>query len=328
MNTDKPNRIVFNTDAMPERDRFPAFCEEVIRRYTGLDIKKRDESIFRGTIELQRIGEIDFGVFATSAANFDRSAHLVRDGDDGLIFMLSQNGISCQTQREDNRIIENGNGVICDCGYAGGLHMVTDSTFWSLKVPRNRITSLLPHANRLAGAKLDNDPMARRLLFGHLSGTYNVDLSGGGPAVHLYDTHIVDLLALGLGAERDTRELVELRGVGVIRRAAILYEIKNSFGDPNLSATAIASRLGITPRCVHLLLEQSGHTFTQHVLQMRLEKAAKLLGDDKHHNRRIAEIALEVGFTDLSHFNRAFRRHFGDTPSGVRANSAKRRSSR
>jgi hypothetical protein len=61
MNADKPNRIVVNTDALPERDRFPAFCEEYVRRYTGLDFVKRDKSTFRGKIELQRAGEVDVG---------------------------------------------------------------------------------------------------------------------------------------------------------------------------------------------------------------------------------------------------------------------------
>jgi AraC-like DNA-binding protein len=34
---------------------------------------------------------------------------------------------------------------------------------------------------------------------------------------------------------------------------------------------------------------------------------------------RIADIAYEAGFSDLSHFNRSFRRHFGLTPSELRA---------
>jgi transcriptional regulator GlxA family with amidase domain len=63
----------------------------------------------------------------------------------------------------------------------------------------------------------------------------------------------------------------------------------------------------------------------QHVLRERLERAAQLLDADKGQNRKIADIALEAGFADLSHFNRAFRRHFGDTPSNMRARNARRR---
>jgi AraC-like DNA-binding protein len=34
--------------------------------------------------------------------------------------------------------------------------------------------------------------------------------------------------------------------------------------------------------------------------------------------RTISAIAFAAGFGDLSHFNRAFRRHFGKTPSDTR----------
>jgi AraC-like DNA-binding protein len=35
-------------------------------------------------------------------------------------------------------------------------------------------------------------------------------------------------------------------------------------------------------------------------------------------HRKIADIAAEAGFTDLSYFNRAFRRRYGETPSDLR----------
>ncbi len=104
-----------------------------------------------------------------------------------------------------------------------------------------------------------------------------------------------------------------------LRRAAILRIIENRSGDPDLSAVAIALLLGITPRYVHLLLEETGKSFTHHMLERRLDKAAALLRDPQWRHRKIADIAAEAGFTDLSYFNRVFRRQYGATPSDLRA---------
>jgi AraC-like DNA-binding protein len=101
--------------------------------------------------------------------------------------------------------------------------------------------------------------------------------------------------------------------------AAILRAIESQSNDPGLNATAVAVALGITPRYVHLLLEDTGKSFTHHVLERRLERAKILLRDPQWHRRKVADIAAEAGFTDLSYFNRAFRRHFGTTPSHIRA---------
>jgi AraC-like DNA-binding protein len=76
--------------------------------------------------------------------------------------------------------------------------------------------------------------------------------------------------------------------------------------------------LGITARYVHLLLEETGARFSHHVLERRLEKAEALLRDPQWQDRLIIEIAAEAGFTDISHFNRAFRRKFLATPSAIR----------
>jgi AraC-like DNA-binding protein len=98
------------------------------------------------------------------------------------------------------------------------------------------------------------------------------------------------------------------------RRAAILRAIENRSGDPNLSAAAVAKLLGY----VYLLVAETGRSFTHHLLERRLEKAALMLRDARWGQRKIADIAVEAGFTDLSYFNRAFRRGFGLTPTQMR----------
>jgi hypothetical protein len=49
-------------------------------------------------------------------------------------------------------------------------------------------------------------------------------------------------------------------------------------------------------------------SFTHHVLERRLERTAALLRDPQWHHCKIAAVAAEAGFADLSYFNHTFRR--------------------
>ena len=80
-----------------------------------------------------------------------------------------------------------------------------------------------------------------------------------------------------------------------------------------------AVRRGVTPRYVQMLFESEGTTFTQYVLEQRLARALRMLAAPGHQSRTISAIAFEVGFGNLSYFNRTFRRHFGMTPSDARS---------
>ena len=102
------------------------------------------------------------------------------------------------------------------------------------------------------------------------------------------------------------------------RLSGVLNAIENHSADPKLRAGAVAALLGITPRYVHVLLEETGKSFTQHLLQVRLRKALALLREPRAHQRKVSGIALEAGFADLSYFSRVFRREYGTTPTAVR----------
>jgi AraC-like DNA-binding protein len=80
----------------------------------------------------------------------------------------------------------------------------------------------------------------------------------------------------------------------------------------------VASSQGISPSYLHRPIETSGTSFTARVNELRLQRAFARLTESGGGRRRISDIALEAGFSDLSHFNRLFRARFGDTPRGVR----------
>jgi AraC-like DNA-binding protein len=60
----------------------------------------------------------------------------------------------------------------------------------------------------------------------------------------------------------------------------------------------------------------TGTTFTEFVSRTRVEKAKNLLLNP---NLRISEIAYEVGFQSLTHFNRVFKNVVGESPSDYRS---------
>ena len=68
-----------------------------------------------------------------------------------------------------------------------------------------------------------------------------------------------------------------------------------------------------------LLNRETGQSFFDLLGSMRIEKAKKLLYDP---SRRIHEIAEDLGFSDVAHFSRSFKKFVGCTPgeyrSGVR----------
>jgi AraC-like DNA-binding protein len=314
------NRAYFNTDALPERDRFPTYCEEIGRRYIGLDFRTQDQAGFSAKLAVQRAGLIDIVHSSSVAIDSVRTPQLVSDGDNSLCVVLIESGSAHQTQCGNEYELAPHTAILCDGGYAGECNFITDAQYWSLRIPRHKITDALPRVTRFAGAKLDKNITAQRLLFGYLRAIFDIPLNAG-VATELHGEHIIDLVALALGAEGERSAVAEERGARAARRSAILCVIELRSGDPGLNAIALARSLGITPRYVHLLLEETGKSFTHRVLERRLDKAAMLLRDPRWRNRKIADVAAEAGFTDLSYFNRAFRRRFGATPSDIRENA-------
>ena len=135
-----------------------------------------------------------------------------------------------------------------------------------------------------------------------------------------FTDHVCDLLALALGPTRDAAEQARTRGLSAARLQAIKDDIADNLGRPDLSVHSVAARHNVSVRYVQKLFEESGCTFTQFVMEQRLTAAHKALA--ARSDVRILSIVYDLGFNDVSHFNRSFRQRFGCTPSDVR-NSAR-----
>jgi transcriptional regulator GlxA family with amidase domain len=127
-----------------------------------------------------------------------------------------------------------------------------------------------------------------------------------------------DLIAAIIGATRDGLAIAEGRGIAAARLRSIMTDISANLGEGDLSVVEVARRHRVTPRYIHKLFENEGLTFSAFVLGQRLSRARRILSDPRLADRNISSVAFEVGFGDLSYFNRAFRGRFAATPTEIR----------
>ena len=99
----------------------------------------------------------------------------------------------------------------------------------------------------------------------------------------------------------------------LIRRARAYIQANQ--GDPiDLTKIAQAMHVSVFYFC-KLFKKATGLTFTEYLGRVRVEKAKQLLLNP---HLRISEIAYDVGFQSLTHFNRVFRQVTGKSPSAYR----------
>lgn len=88
-----------------------------------------------------------------------------------------------------------------------------------------------------------------------------------------------------------------------------------------ITLTQLAQNAFVSPSHLSYLLKfYLGHSFKQILARLRIEKAKQLF--DVTPNSRITDVSLDVGFGDLSHFEKIFKRYTQVTPrqykNGVR----------
>jgi AraC family transcriptional regulator len=81
----------------------------------------------------------------------------------------------------------------------------------------------------------------------------------------------------------------------------------------NIAVAELASQVNLSPHHFSMLFKQAlGVSPHQYVLQARIREAQRQLATGRV---VISEVALCLGFSDQSHFSRAFRKVTGTTPA-------------
>jgi len=313
-----PQAIRFSTDDYAERDRI-----EALREIYGRTIVKHDIELLRdgpmraeGTLHaLPGLG-LAFGRCSGISRLQRTPAHI--DSDD-LVLTVSLGGGRLLIQRGREIAVARGQAVVASCAETGVVTMPPASRFISFRLPRKAVAPLIAEPNAHVAKLIPRDSEALQLLLNYVRSLQNPHGFANPELQRLVVTHVYDLAALAIGATRDAAAIASTRGVRDARLRAIKADIVESIGRADLSIAAVSALHQLSPRSVQMLFEADGSTFTDFVLRQRLAQAHQMLVNPRFADLAISTIAFEVGFGDLSYFNRTFRRRFGSAPSDVRA---------
>jgi len=110
----------------------------------------------------------------------------------------------------------------------------------------------------------------------------------------------------------------ELVGAGSRAAAALVRAATETadarLADPGLSPSSLARELTVSLRTLHRSFAEAGEPVAAYIRRRRLERARAELAVPAG-RPDISEVALRWCFADNSHFTRAFRKQYGETPS-------------
>jgi len=308
----------FSTRELSERERLPIWREEFGRSLLRVDIEPLSDLPFHAEATLRALPGLRTIACTGSAVRFQRTRAMVADGDDSIGIIVNLGESATVTQRGQDMALGAGGAVAvlheepATLSYAAGSHL-------GLSVPRAALASRVRDVDDATMRLIPHGADPLRLLVSYLRLIAHEPVLTTPKLRRVVVTHVHDLVALALTPHHGLGES-GLSAVVATRLAAALDQIAASFQDPELSVATVARSQGISPRYLQRLLETSGTPFTARLTELRLQRAFALLSEPG--SRRISDIALEVGFSDISHFNRLFRARFGDTPRGVRGMAA------
>lgn len=300
--------MIFPAEPLRPEDRFDAWQEVVSSTYGLVASQPLNEAPFDGRLNVRGQGSVTFTRIQSSPLHY-RRLQQDRESDNFLLTLsLCPDALVVQNDRESRQGA--GDIVLYDsaqpyaCSYPDGDDQIV------LTVPRKLLLQHIPSAERLVCRTLDGRSALGRVAAVVLTEAWNAEgLSD--PLSERLNASLLDVLSTAFDSvfgdtdiRRQSRQMQQLQ--------RIKQFLLNNLPDTGLTAENIALATHVSPRTLNRLFAQEGTTAIRWLWQQRLSACHDVLL--KRHVRRVSDAALNFGFTNLSHFSRAFKNAYGIPP--------------
>jgi AraC-like DNA-binding protein len=315
----QPGRFSIQYRGQARGRDYEAWREGICRGFCRLDVGPAgDDDIDCGN-DFASVHSLALATPRGSSARFARTRDLMQDGCDDFVLISASHGRIRVTQK--NQTIELSKGQMCltEMNVEGAAELTPAGSFTTARIPRNMLLQVSPRAETQVARPLANDSVLRAMIDRYFALCNDLAVELDAPGQRAAAQHFVDLVGLLLGGGAGQEDLLRQRGYSAARLDVMKVQVIDNLHRSGLTIERIAQSNGISARHAQRLFAQSGQTFSEFVLDQRLATARHLLIAASNRHRRISDIAYESGFSDLSYFNRTFKRRFGATPSDIQA---------
>lgn len=311
----QPGVVRLTTDAVEARHRAALMSDVMAQHLAGGRVQPDEEAAVRCDWRLALAGPGTVIADVTQHGfSAERDARMLGDGDADFSLFLMRSGRALFDHGDRRVALEPGRMLLVS-------HANPCVSRWEnaactvLRVPRAAM-GLVLQRDAAAGMTAGFDAPAMRLLLAYLVAARPLVEAGAAPM--LAARHLGELAAAAVGEALgdDARPGEAARAARLVAMHRVMAE---RLGDAGLCMAEVAASVGISERAGYLLFEEAEQGFTATLYAMRLDRAMERLRGG--YAGRLLDLALDMGFTDLSHFNRRFRARFGMTPGEARVHA-------
>ena len=314
MAPERSARQHWSTASVEARHALAYWVDTICKSFLEIDIDSVARDRFRAQLDQSEFGPATLYLVEADTQAIRRTpTRIAHSRYDGFFLLQLRAGQIQFEQYGRESCIDVGDSVLIDCGAPYRLECLNTTRSVALRFSREWLRNWLPAPESLAGRPLRGGD------------SWSSALSA---ALASLDTDREEALALpeGVVAEQFAALLALAAGPDVhVQRGGekILSRIRSSIRDrcheAGLTPGAIADTNGISKRYLHYLFAQSGGTFGDELMRVRLDRAQRLLSDTRFAALTIIEVASRCGFLEPSHFARRFRKAYGVGPTQFRA---------
>jgi len=313
---DATMKRIFSTDDLEPRDRYDCWHEVVCKYVIPHDSVPDCRQSFVASLDAAELADLALVSFGTSSMTCTHATHHLDVTADELIFVRQMSGQMVIHQGDREVTLEPGEMTLVEPRRAYRARLGPDTRILVTKFPRRNLIERVGRIDRFLTRALTADCGETGLLsdFLRILPAHTEALSSTATQV---SDQLLDLVAAGLW-KAGGGDIPHVASARSLLRMQLRAAIERSVEDHTVTAESIAKSVGIGLRYANAILSDD-HTSVGRLLQARrLERCRRALADPLQMHRSISDIAYSLGFADMTHFGRRFRRAFGLLPSDYR----------